>query len=64
MSSAPTNSTAACRTEFAREPAAVPAGVRSMALPLRSQRAGVTARHWVPPDREILRRVKAALARL
>jgi hypothetical protein len=43
--------------------AAVPAGAPGVGLPLRPQRAGVDARRWVPPDAEILRRVKAALAR-
>jgi len=42
---------------------AVPAGAPGMELPLRPQRAVVHARRWVPPDPEILRRVKAALAR-
>ena len=42
---------------------AVPAGSPGMELPLRPQRAVVNARRWVPPDPEILRRVKAALAR-
>ena len=43
--------------------AAVPACAPGVGLPLRPQRAGVNARQWVPPDPEILRRVKAALAR-
>jgi hypothetical protein len=42
----------------------VPAGAPGAGLPLRPQRAGVNAKRWVPPDPEILRRVKAALARL
>lgn len=33
-------------------------------LPLRPQRAGANARQWVPPDPEIQRRIKAALARI
>jgi hypothetical protein len=41
-----------------------PAGAPGKGLPLRSQRAGANAKRWVPPDPEILRRVKAALARL
>jgi hypothetical protein len=60
MSSPPSRSSA----EAACALAAVPAGAPGMALPLRPQRAGVAARHWAPPDPEILRRVKAALARL
>lgn len=44
--------------------AAVPAGAPGKALPLRPRPAGVNARQWVPPDPEILLRVKAALARL
>jgi len=49
--------------EAACERTAVPAGAPGAGLPLRPQRAGVNARRWVPPDPEILRRVKAALAR-
>ena len=49
--------------EAACELTAVPAGGPGKGLPLRPQRAGVNARRWVPPDPEILRRVKAALAR-
>jgi hypothetical protein len=44
--------------------AAVPVGVSGKRLPLRAQRDGANARQWVPPDPEILRRVKAALARI
>ncbi len=43
---------------------AAPAGAPGKGLPLRPQRVGANARQWVPPDPEILRRVKAALARL
>lgn len=64
MSSPAPHSTAVFWTESARESAAVPAGAPGMALPLRPQRAGVNAKHWVPPDPETMRRVKAALARL
>jgi hypothetical protein len=60
MSSPPSRSSA----EAACALAAVPAGAPGKRLPLRPQRAGVNARQWVPPDPEILRRVKAALARL
>ena len=60
MSSPPSRSS----TEAACALAAVPAGAPGMTLPLRPQRAGVNAKHWIPPDPEILRRVKAALARL
>ena len=49
--------------EAACELAAVPAGAPGKGLPVRPQRAGVNAKRWVPPDPEILRRVKAALAR-
>lgn len=49
--------------EAACAPTAVPAGAPGAGLPLRPQRAGVNARQWVPPDPDILRRVKAALAR-
>ena len=49
--------------ESARALAAVPAGAPGVGPPLRPQRAGVNAKRWVPPDPEILRRVKAALAR-
>lgn len=50
--------------ETARDPAAMPAGAPGKGLPLRPQPAGKDAKHWVPPDQEILRRVKAALTRL
>jgi len=46
------------------EPAPVPVNAPGMALPSRPQPAGMDARQWVPPDPEILRRVRAALARL
>ncbi len=45
-------------------PAPVLVNAPGMALPSRPQPAGVDARRWVPPDPEILRRVRAALARL
>jgi hypothetical protein len=64
MSSALSHSSAVFRPESACEPTAVPAGASGVALPLRPQRAGVNARQWILPDPEILRRVKAALARL
>jgi hypothetical protein len=51
-------------TEAARELLSVPAGGPGTGLPLRPQRPVVNARRWGPPDPEILRRVKAALARL
>lgn len=50
-------------TEAACALAAVPAGAPGKGLPLRPQRPGAKAGQWVPPDPEILRRVKAALAR-
>lgn len=64
MSSAPSHNNAAFQSESACEPTAVPAGVSRVALPLRPQRAGVNARQWILPDPEIMRRVKAPLARL
>ena len=64
MSSAPSQRSAVFQPESTREPAAVPAGASRVALPLRPQRAGVNARQWILPGPEILRRVKAALARL
>ena len=64
MSSPAPHSSAVFGPESACEPTAVPAGAPHMALPFRPQRAGVNAKHWVPPDPEILRRVKAALAKL
>jgi len=48
--------------EAACELTTVPAGAPGKGLPVRPQRAGVNATRWVPPDPEILRRVKAALA--
>lgn len=59
MSSPAPRSSAAAACELT----AVPAGAPGVGLPLRPQRAGVNARRWVPPGPEILRRVKAALAR-
>ena len=50
-------------TEAACKLPSVPASGPGKGLPVRPQRAGVNAKRWVPPDPEILRRVKAALAR-
>ena len=64
MNSDPSRSSAVFRPESACESAAVPVGASGVALPFRPQRAGVNARQWILPGPEILRRVKAALARL
>ena len=64
MSSPPSQSSATSLPQAACELALTPVSAPGTALPLRPQSAGVDARLWLPPDPEILRRVKAALTRL
>ncbi len=62
--SSPASHSSATSLLAACEPAPTPVSAPGTALPLRPQSAGVDARQWLPPDPEILRRVKAALTRL
>lgn len=55
---------AGCPPGAAREPAPVPESAPGLALPLRPQPGRVATGRRVPADPEILRRVRAALARL
>jgi hypothetical protein len=64
MTSPASRGSAACQPEAAREPAPVPESAPGLALPLRPQPARVATRLRVPAGPEILRRVRAALARL
>ena len=64
MSSPASHSSATSLPEAACESAPTSVAAAGTALPLRPQSAGVDARQWLPPDPEILRRVKAALNRL
>jgi hypothetical protein len=52
------------RHETAAEAVPADVGMTVPALPSRPAPAGVHAAAWVPPDRETLGRVKAALDRL
>jgi hypothetical protein len=62
MTSPASHGSAAYPPEAAGKPAPVSASVS--ALPLRPRPARVAAGRWVPADLEVLRRVRAALARL
>ena len=64
MASPVSRSSAACPPEAACEPASVPVSAPGLALPLRPQSARVATGRRVPADLEVLRRVRAALARL
>lgn len=64
MSTPASRGSAACPPEAACEPAPVPESAPGWVLPLRPQPARVAVRRRVPADPEILRRVRAALARL
>jgi len=65
MSSHPSHSSSAWQPEAACESASAPDSAPGPALPRRPQAVRpVGAGQWVPPEPEVLQRVKAALARL
>ena len=64
MSGPASHGTTAYLPQAVCEPTPVPVSEPGMTLPLRPEPAGVEAKRWIPPDPEILERVRAALTRL